>query len=521
MVNLMADSEIDKLIQYFRDQQKADRENNCRLHEDNVRQQRTIDSLNGLLEDSQKSILALNDTILQMQHTIDELNTQIADLKEKLNKNSRNSSKPPSSDGLNKPPVPKSLRSTSGKKGAKPGHKGATLAVTREPDFIVEHMPSECTGCPHYNECHDSASVLETRNVIDTKVQVTLTAHQKLCICCPKSHEVRQGEFPQNLNAYVQHGDNLQGLAIALNTIGAVSLNRTSEILRGIFGIPITPATIASMVQNCAGKTGATLDKIRASLIASDQNHADETGFRTEGRLHWVHVLCNRMYTYLTISEKRGWEGMDEGTLLPRCSGMLTHDCWMPYWHYDGFTHNVCRAHLLRELQNIMDNHPEQTWAKKFSDLLLSMKKAQEKALRKGKEKLSFSTSYRFGREYDEILATAYSENPEPTPTAEKKHGRPKCGKVLALIDRLKKYKKSICLIIDDLTAPFDNNQAERDLRMHKSKIKVSGCFRTVEGATQYLQIMSCVSTGRKHGHNGYEVIMNLIHGSLEFMTAV
>ncbi len=518
----MADrSEIDNLIKYFKDQQKADRENVRRLHEDNVRQQRTIESLNTLLENSQQSVTALNDTILQMQHTIDELNAQIADLREKLNKNSRNSSKPPSSDGLSKPPAPKSLRSTSGKKGAKPGHKGATLAVNREPDHVIGHMPSECTGCPHYEQCHKAASVVETRNVLDANVQITLTAHQKLCICCPKCHEVREGEFPQHLNAYVQYGDNLQGLAVALNTVGAVSLNRTSEILRGIFGIPITPATIASMVQNCAGKTGAALEKIRASLIESCQHHADETGFRTEGSLHWVHVLSNRMYTYLTISKKRGWEGMDEGGLLPACKGMLTHDCWAPYWHYDGFTHNVCRAHLLRELQNVKDNHPEQTWAEKFADLLLSMKKSQEKALRKGKDKLSFSTSYRFGREYDEILATAYSENPELAPTGGKRRGKPKRGQVLALIDRLKKYKKSICLIIDDLTAPFDNNQAERDLRMHKSKIKVSGCFRTATGATEYLQIMSCVSTGRKHGHNGYEVIMNLIHGSLEFMTAV
>ncbi len=514
----MAGSEIDNLIKYFKDQQKADRESICRLHADNARLQNTIESLNELLEESRKSAQALNDTVLQMQHTIDELNAQIAELREKLNKNSRNSSKPPSSDGLAKP---KSLRKTSGKKGAKPGHKGATLTFKKTPDVVVKHMPAECTGCPHYAECHKAASVVETRNVLDTSILVTVTAHQKACICCPKCHEVRQGEFPSNINAYVQYGDNLQGLAVALNTIGAVSLNRTSEILRGIFGIPITSATIASMVQNCAKKTGSALEQIRTGLLKSDQHHADETGFRTEGSLHWVHVLCNQLFTYLTISKKRGSEGMDDAGLLPQCSGMLTHDCWSPYWHYSEFTHNVCRAHLLRELQNVMDNHPEQTWARRFSDLLISMKKAQEKALRSGKEKLSFSTSYRFGRNYDEIIAKAYEENPKPEATEGKHKGRPKRGKVLALIDRLKKYKESICLIINDLTAPFDNNQAERDLRMHKSKIKVSGCFRTIEGATEYLQIMSCVSTGRKHGHNGYNVIMNLIHGSLEFMTAV
>lgn len=212
---------------------------------------------------------------------------------------------------------------------------------------------------------------------------------------------------------------------------------------------------------------------------------------------------------------------MEEAGLLSECRGILTHDFWASCWHYKQFIHNVCRAHLLRELQSVKDNHPGQEWPGEFSDLLLDMKKAQEKAISKGKSSLSTATKYRYQKRYDEIIEKAYRENPEPEISNEKKRGRKKRGKVLSLIDRLKNFKDSVCLIIKDLTAPFDNNQAERDLRMHKSKIKVSGCFRTLAGAEYYLKIMSCVSTGKKYGHNGYSVIMNLITGSLDFMTAI
>jgi transposase len=514
-------SEIDNLIAYFREQQKADKETIRQLHATIVELKGTIDSLNRLISEMKQSAEESGETIRRMQQTIDSLNEKISQMEEKLGRNSKNSSKPPSSDGYSKPPVPKSLRSKGGKKGAQAGHKGSTLMMTRKPDSTVDHMPAGCGGCPHYEECHKAAIVMETRNVLDASVTVTLTAHNRMKVACPMHNDSRTGDFPEGLNAYLQYGENLQGLAVALNTIGAVSLNRTSDILKGVFGIPITPATIGSMVRRCAGKTIPAIGRIIAGSVASGQHHGDETGFRVEGKLHWVHVLSDRLFTFLSISEKRGWKGMEEGGLLPRCHGMLTHDFWASYWHYDGFTHNVCRAHLLRELQNVTDNHPKQTWQKKFSDLLLAMKKAREKALGKGKAELSYSTRYRFKRQYDEIIENAYVENPEPEPSEEKKRGRKKRGKVLSLIDRLKNFKDSVCLIIDDLTAPFDNNLAERDLRMHKSKIKVSGCFRTLDGAKDYLAIMSCVSTGRKHGHNGYDVIMNLFHGSLDFMVLV
>lgn len=507
-------SDVDNLISYFKEQQQSDRE--------------TISALNSLvtalrkdIDDSNRNAAELMETIRKMQKTIDSLNEKIAQLEEKLHKNSKNSSKPPSSDGYSKPTAPKSLRKTSGKKGAQPGHKGTSLSVTRKPDDIITHMPAGCEQCPHYQECRASAKVCETRNEMDAVVKVSLVQHDVLEISCPIHHDQRRGEFPKDLNAYVQYGPNLKALAVALNTVGAVSLSRTSEILKGVFGIPITPATIGSMVHRVSLKTSDPLSQIENGLTESSSLHGDETGFRVEGKLCWVHVLCNGLFTNLSISTKRGWKGMEEAGLLSECHGMLTHDFWASYWHYDNFVHNVCRAHLLRELQGVTDNNPAQTWAGDFADLLLDMKESQEKALGKGKSELSYSTRYRFSRRYDEIIKNAYRQSPKPRISGEKKRGRKKRGKVLSLIDRLQDFKDSICLIITDLTAPFDNNQAERDLRMHKSKIKVSGCFRTREGAEDYLKIMSCVSTGRKHGHNGYEVITDLIVGSQEFLALI
>lgn len=521
-------TEIDNLISFFKDQQRSDKETIRRLHDANAQLQETVNALNILVEDLQKAvddsnqnIISLTETIRNMQQTIDGLNKQIAELKESKHKNSKNSSKPPSSDGYSKPPAPKSLRETSGKKGAQEGHPGSNLAITRKPDKVIPHMPAGCEHCPHYAECLAAAAIRETRNEMDAVVQITLTQHNALEVDCPVHNDHRQGEFPEGLNAYVQYGSNIKALAVALNTVGAVSLGRTSDILRGVFGIPITPATVGFMVHRVSIKAEKSLEEIKAAIEAGNSHHADETGFRTDGKLHWVHVLSDSLFTFLSISTKRGWKGMAEAGLLPKCHGMLTHDFWASYWHFPDFVHNVCRAHLLRELLGVTENHPEQTWAKDFSQLLLDMKKSQEEAISKELSGLDFSIREGFGKRYDEIIERAYKENPEPKPTGEKRRGRKKRGKVLSLIDRLKNFKASVCLIITDISAPFDNNQAERDLRMHKSKIKVSGSFRTIEGAEDYLKIMSCVSTGRKHGHNGYDVIMNLINGSREFMVAV
>ena len=469
-----------------------------------------------------RQLLEQNASLLKQNEiltaTIAELNQTIQELKEQLNKNSKNSSKPPSSDGLKKP-APKSLRKPSGKKaGGQNGHQGTHLAVITAPDAIVKHMPSACEGCPHYQVCKGTACIAEKRHVIDAVVTVNVTEHQILELpVCMLHGDTRRGQFPSDIKATVQYGENLQALSVALNTVGAVSIKRTHEILSGVFNIPIATGTISNMVKRCAHSLSDTVNKIKDKVVGSALGHFDETGTRVDKKLWWVHNASNCEYTYLDISPKRGFKGMEQCGVLTEFTGIAVHDCWASYWSYPDIQHAVCCAHLLRELTGITENHPEQKWASAFIDLLLDMKKVKEKAVENGRDSLSYYYYQKFDRKYDNLIEQARKENPLPK-TTEKKRGRKKKGKILALVERLANYKASVCLFIHNFMVPFDNNQAERDLRMIKVKTKVSGCFRTEEGARDYLKIMSYVGTAHKQGYNAYEAIKNALSGHPDFI---
>ena len=353
------------------------------------------------------TVVSMNQTINELDQTINELNQTIKELKEQLNKNSKNSSKPPSSDGLKKPVVKKnrSLRESSGKK---------------------------------------------------------------------------QGAH---------------------------------EILPSVFNIPLATGTIKNMVSRCAESLKDTYEQIRLKMITLGLIHCDETGSRVDGKICWVHVASDLDYTYLTINQRRGQIGMDAANVLPHAHGIIVHDCWSSYSKYQDVTHAICCAHLLRELNGVIENHPEQTWAVRFKNLLLSMKKVHDKALLSDENEVSYYHRHKFDKEYNSIIKTAYEENPLPEISA-KKHGRKKKSKVLNLVCRLDNYKESVCLFIKNLCVPFDNNQAERDLRMVKVKTKVSGCFRSEEGAQEYLTIMSYIGTARKHGINAFTDIREALNGT-------
>ena len=459
-----------------------------------------------------KEIERLNALVAELQQIIADQAQLIAELKEQINKNSQNSSKPPSSDGYKKP-APKSLREKSGKKqGAQAGHKGETLKIDIKPSEIIPHMPAACSNCPRCEECNGAACVAETRRVVDAVIDIKVTAHKVMEVECPLCGERMRGDFPEDVSAPIQYGTTLQALVVAFSTVGAVSANRIHELFGNIFGIPLSTSTIVKMVRQCSEKLTDAEMQLKTRMSHADIAHFDETGIRVDKRLHWVHVASDGSFTYLSLSAKRGKDGMDESGVLPSFSGIAVHDCWAPYWKYD-IQHGVCCAHLLRELTGVEDNHPEQKWAKRFKKLLLDMKSKKEEAILSGKTGLSEETIRELDKKYGHTLAIAYRENPIP-PKDPHKQGRQKRGKVLALIDRLRKYKESICLFIKNFDVPFDNNQAERDLRMVKVKTKVSGCFRTEEGAKDFLRIMSYTSTARKQGSNPFEAIRLAILGT-------
>ena len=481
-------------------------------------QANTIDNLNNIIDGLNNSIDELNNTIDELNNTIDELNETIKELKEKLNKNSKNSSKPPSSDGFKKP-EPKSLRKSSGKKaGAQKGHKGSHLSITAKPNEVVKHMPNPCQNCKYHNECKSKACIAETRHVIDAVVNVNVIEHQVLEISeCKLHNDKLKGTFPDDIKATVQYGENLQALAVALNTVGAVSIQRTHEILSGVFNIPISTGTISNMVKKCAESITNTVEIIKQKMMNSGLGHFDETGTRVDGKIWWVHNASNSEYTYLAISKKRGFEGMTECDVLQHFQGIAVHDCWSSYWKFPDIQHSVCCAHLLRELTGIYENNPQQKWALSFKEFLIEMKQVKDKLIASGKEALSKYYHNKFNKKYDELIEQARQENPLSEPD-ETKPGRKKKGKILALVERLEKYKAEVCLFVNNFKVPFDNNQAERDIRMIKVKTKVSGCFRTEEGVRDYLKIMSCVGTAHKQGYNAYETIRKSISGESDFI---
>lgn len=279
--------------------------------------------MNDYMQMGKEELIAI---ILELTSIVKTQAEEIARLKEQINKNSRNSSKPPSSDGYKKP-QPKSMRQKSGMKpGAQIGHEGHGFKLAHEVDEIIYHAPSECEACGKAL-ISTQDRVTETRYSEDINIEVRLTAHQTTECVCPDCGHVTRGTFPDNINSTMQYGDTLKSLAVALNTAGTVSINRTHEILQSVFGIPISTGTISAMVRECAAKVEPAMEIIKNKMIHSALVHFDETGTRINKKLHWAHSASTDTLTYITIDEKRGISGMNSSAVLPEFSGIAVHDC--------------------------------------------------------------------------------------------------------------------------------------------------------------------------------------------------
>ena len=462
-----------------------------------------------------RRIAVLEAQVFELLAVNQKLQNTVENLVAMLGRNSRNSSMPPSSDGYAKP-CPKSLREKSGKKpGAQNGHKGNGFKIMREPDEIREHKPCQCSGCPHELICVGRVS--DTRYEVDISLSTRIVAHKAYAFQCTRMKgQTLKGSFPNGINSAIQYGANVAALATALTTNGMMSVKRTHEILSGVFGVPICVGTVASFVSRCADQVKTAVSMIKEKLASSELAHFDETGIRAEGKLHWVHSASDKLFTFLSVERKRGKEGMDTAGVLPRFKGTAIHDCWKPYFDYTRMSHGLCVAHILRELVGVHEN-TGQTWAKSLIELLLEIKKAKETLT--GQEETRFPDPQwaSFSERYDALVADGIRANPLPKKT-EGKRGRAYRGKVLALAERLVLHKGEVCLFATDFSVPFDNNLAERDLRMLKVKQKVSGCFRTERGASEFATIMSYTATCRKHGVFAFEAIKAALIGDAVVM---
>jgi transposase len=451
--------------------------------------------------------------ILELQKTIEALTAKIVDLEARLSSNSRNSSKPPSSDGYSKP-APKSRRKPSGKKpGGQKGHEGRGFKLPHEPDSIVHHFPDKCEGCPKAGLC-PSGVVRDTRRVVEMVARVNVEEHRaysRACIDLPG--ETLEGKFPDGVTGTAQYGDFIAAFAAALNVYGMMSVGKIHELLSSVFGIGIAVGTIQKMIDRCAKGAKPAAEVIREAFAKEEVIHVDETGFRVAGGLKWVHVAATEFMTYFSVQSKRGKEGMDAIGIIAGLmrDAIISHDCWGPYFKYLCVLHALCCAHVLRELEAIVDRHEGgRQWAGDMIGLLVEMNDAVAGAKEAGAEALYESAIADFEARYDEIVDAGRAVNPiVPKPGG--KRGRPAKGKERALVDRMGDHRDGFLMFARDFRVPFDNSEAERSIRILKLKQKTVGGMRTVEGAEDFAALLSFISTMRKNGIDVFKSVLGAI----------
>lgn len=320
-------------------------------------------------------------------------------------------------------------------------------------------------------------------------------------LCLKNAKE--QSVFRQKRNT--QYGHNLNSLIVNLSMDG-LSTDHIHKTIGNMFDLPLSQGTVINKIQKCAELVSPVMSKIKDKLIHSPIVNFDETGVRVDGKTKWVHSSSNKLFTYLTLSERRGKNGMEGNGVLPLFKGIAVHDCWKPYWKFSDVKHGICGVHILRELVGVIENHPEQKWPKMFQDMLNELYILKKSYVCCGRNQLDNCYLDYYDLKYDEIIRIARKENPPPVIT-EVKRGRKKRGKVLALIERLACLKDSMLLFVRNFEVPFTNNSAEQTIRNLKSKSKVAGNFRSDDGAKWYLTIRSYIDSARKHGVNAFEAV--------------
>lgn len=435
----------------------------------------------------------------------------IRKLEDELAKNSNNSSKPPSSDGLKKPRT-RSLRQKGQRPlGGQPGHKGNTLRMVAEPVHVELHPVMSCPNCQ--TDLSDTEPVgQEKRQVFDVPpVSLEVTEHQAEIKQCPGCGEQVKGAFPAHVTQPTQYGPRLKAQAGYLNAYHFIPLARTEELLTDFYGQAPSEAVVIEANNLLVEQTRPSLESIKQQLIAAPVAHFDESGLRVEGKLHWLHVAGTSELTHYCVHPKRGRAGMEAAGILPAFQGGAMHDHWSSYLKFDNCRHYFCNAHHLRELQFIVDQY-QQEWAADMAQLLREIKTEVEAtpapALSLPPERLAY-----YEDEYDGLITQGLAANPPPDDPLPKKRGRPKQSPPKNLLDRLLAHKSGVLAFMYDFRIPFDNNLAERDVRMVKVKQKVSGAFRTQSGAEAFCAIRSYISTVRKHGHNVIDAMYDALVG--------
>jgi len=443
---------------------------------------------------------------------IARLEARIAELEARLGANSRNSSKPPSSDGYSKPtPKKRSLRRFSGRKpGGQQGHEGAHLERVAVPDRQIPHEPEACDGC---GEDLSDAEVVEggeTRQVFDIPEELALEviehlAQQRRCARCGR---VSAGRFPAGVTAPAEYGPGLRALGVYLIVFQHVPYERACGLLRDLMHAEISTGTLSAWVDKAAAGLTEFDERLRCLLTEQPVAHFDETGLRIAARLGWVHSASTETLTRYTVHAKRGSEAMNQAGVLTEFQGVAVHDGWKPYRAYEQATHALCGGHHLREL--LAAEEAGQAWASGMGCLLLDTKDLVDDAKAADLERLTDAALAELHASYRAVIAAGYEENPGLVEHAGERIKRSKAQNLLLRLDR---DEQQATRFAHDFSVPFTNNVAENDIRMVKLQQKISGCFRTMEGAERFLAIRSYISTARKQGQDTLQALGALAQG--------
>jgi transposase len=473
----------------------------------------SYEQLAALVAAQERMIAQLQARIAEQDARLAEQEERIGELERRLAASSRNSSKPPSSDGVDKP-APKSLRGRSGRKpGGQPGREGRTLRQVAVPDEVIVHEPGACTGCGSTLIADGPPVRIVRRQVFDIpQITVRVVEHRLVSRRC-SCGVVTAAAGPGGVSAPVAYGPHAAAIAVYLCLGQHLPVERTAGLLAELFGTPMATGTVAAWTRRAAAGLAPFIAAAVAALTGAELVHLDETGLRVAGRGHWLHVASSALFTVLFCHRRRGKEAIDAAGVLPHFTGIAVHDAFTSYARYPAATHALCNAHLLRELIAAVDHHTGHPpadadtpdgwcWAAQIIDALLALKTITDTGVLPASAMLAAHRRL--------IVSAALigaSAEASPAGAVGRRHR--------ALARRIRRRLDDYLRFAADPRVPFDNNQAERDIRMVKIKQKVSGCLRTLAGAQDFAAMRSYLSTAAKHGRRPFDVLTELPSGNV------
>ncbi len=448
---------------------------------------------------AEERIAQLEAEVATLREQLAQALARIHELEGQQSKDSHNSHQPPS---RNQPWRKRyNQRKASGKpSGGQVGHTGHSLAMVESPERVLTHRPTRCGGCQQSLEGVPGA-VVERRQVQDLpSLQLVVCEHQVEELCCPQCQLVSRGSFPPEVSAPTQYGPGVRALAVYLHQYQLVPLERTAELLCDLYGCTLAQGSVVSWVQDASQRLAPTVRQIGQWIASGPLQHADETGIRLGGKLQWLHVNSTRFLTHLAWHAKRGKDALQAIGIWPQFRGRAMHDRWSSYTRYD-CQHSLCGAHVGREL-TFLEEHEHQGWAGQMGELLLDMHAAAQEWRARGARQVPTMERQAWLAQYFEILASGFAAQPPPSvEDVPKRGGRRKQSAAKNLLDDLLRRAEQVLAFLEDLSVPFTNNQAERDLRMAQVQQKIAGTFRSEDGLTAFCRIRSYLSTMRKQGH--------------------